>query len=243
MLLNERSLLGSSDIKGCSEIHVSCRNGLDRHLEHLIFYGANLNSRTDAGNTPLHICAIGNQENCARILLFRGADPNLVNHGNQTPHDIAILSGNSELVALFSDFDLSQVTPFSEKPVYSRRRRAPGSRPNSSSPSPKILVHRPNPEHGEIPRSVTVANKSDLDIARGNKEEMLLRTMRKTHNNNMTLETESDKKRPDSEESGSECSDSDDDTTNKEMRISRRTFSTGAMGKKAPAPIKAGLGT
>jgi len=243
LLLNERSVIGSSDIQGCSEIHVACRNGLDRHLEHLIFYGANLNSRTDTGNTPLHICAIGNQENCARILLFRGADPNLVNHGNQTPHDIAVLSGNSELVAVFSDFDLSQVTPFLEKPVYSRRRRAPGSRPNSSSPSPKIIINRPNPEHGEIPRSVTVANRGDLDIARGSNEEMLLRTMRKTNNNNMTVETESDKKRQDSEDSGSDCSDSDDDTTNKEKRINRRTFSTGAMGKKAPAPIKAGLGT
>ena len=38
-----------------------CRNGLVQHLEHLLFYGANMNAQNASGNTPLHVCAVNNQ--------------------------------------------------------------------------------------------------------------------------------------------------------------------------------------
>ena len=38
-----------------------CRNGMVQHLEHLLFYGANMNARNASGNTPLHVCAVNNQ--------------------------------------------------------------------------------------------------------------------------------------------------------------------------------------
>ena len=35
----------------------ACKNGCVQHLEHLLFYGANLNTQNHSGNTPLHVCA------------------------------------------------------------------------------------------------------------------------------------------------------------------------------------------
>ena len=32
-----------------------------QHLEHLLFYGADMNARNASGNTPLHVCAVNNQ--------------------------------------------------------------------------------------------------------------------------------------------------------------------------------------
>ena len=39
----------------------ACKNGLIQHLEHLLFYGVDKDSRTASGNTPLHISALSNQ--------------------------------------------------------------------------------------------------------------------------------------------------------------------------------------
>ena len=32
-----------------------------QHLEHLLCYGADMNSHNASGNTPLHVCAVNNQ--------------------------------------------------------------------------------------------------------------------------------------------------------------------------------------
>ena len=44
-----------------SELHQACRLGLVQHVEHLLFYRAEINATNLAGNTPLHICAATNQ--------------------------------------------------------------------------------------------------------------------------------------------------------------------------------------
>ena len=233
LLLNERSILGACDHQGTQEIHLACRKGLDKHLEHLIFYRANLNCRTATGNTPLHICAIGNQLNCARILLFRGADRTVVNYANQTAYENAILSGNHEVATLIEEFDSNQVTLFQEKPVYSRRRRV-----RNAHPSQQISnnTHETVPEHKELPRSATVASRVELDQPKSCQNAMFLKSSKKTTNNNLPVEH----KAGDTDDSASDLSDSDDENTNKHKKVDRRTFSTGAMLKKAPAPIKAG---
>lgn len=71
MLLRDHASIGAADLQGWREAHQACRAGLAAHLEHLIFYGADMNVRNASGNTPLHVCAVNNQESCARLLLFR----------------------------------------------------------------------------------------------------------------------------------------------------------------------------
>lgn len=39
----------------------ACKGGKVQHLEHLLFYGAEMNIQNSGGNTPLHVCAVDNQ--------------------------------------------------------------------------------------------------------------------------------------------------------------------------------------
>ena len=75
----------------------ACRNGLVQHLEHLLYYGADMNARNASGNTPLHVCAVNSQESCARVLLFRGCQHDALNYANQTPYQVAVIAGNLDL--------------------------------------------------------------------------------------------------------------------------------------------------
>lgn len=47
-----------------------------------------MDGRNASGNTSLHVCAVNNQEACARMLLFRGADRQALNYANQTPYQV-----------------------------------------------------------------------------------------------------------------------------------------------------------
>ncbi|KAG8522556.1 SH3 and multiple ankyrin repeat domains protein 3, partial [Galemys pyrenaicus] len=66
----------------------ACRYGHVQHLEHLLFYGADMGAQNASGNTALHICALYNQDSCARVLLFRGGDKELKNYNSQTPFQV-----------------------------------------------------------------------------------------------------------------------------------------------------------
>lgn len=94
-------------------------------LEHLLYYGADINSQNMNGNTPLHICAVNNQvlflydlvvfeifskldslqEACARVLLFRSADAQIVNNQGQTAYHVAVITGHVEIAELFKNHD------------------------------------------------------------------------------------------------------------------------------------------
>ena len=87
----------------------ACKLGLVQHLEHLMFYGADLDVTNASGNTALHICAVNNNEQCARILLFRGANKHIANYNNQSAHQVAIIAGNVSLAELIKNFDESDV--------------------------------------------------------------------------------------------------------------------------------------
>lgn len=50
-------------------MHQACKKGLVQHLEHLIFYGADIDATTASGNTPLHITALSNQVCAASLTL------------------------------------------------------------------------------------------------------------------------------------------------------------------------------
>ena len=69
-------------------------------MEHLLYYGADINAKNNSGNTPLHICAIHNQEGCGRILLFRGCDKTQRNLLNQDAKEAALLAGHQNLSTL-----------------------------------------------------------------------------------------------------------------------------------------------
>ena len=108
-LLHDHAAIGAQDLQGWQEVHQVCRSGMLQHLEHLLFYGADMNTRNASGNPPLHVCAVNNQvsgkiffigsvikyyfvcvqDTCARMLLFRGADKECLNFAGQTAYQVS----------------------------------------------------------------------------------------------------------------------------------------------------------
>lgn len=109
LLLYNGSYIGCKDDNNWQEIHYACKAGLSQQLDHLIYYGADVNAKNDSGNTPLHICAIYKQENCARILLFRGADKTIRNLSNQNASDTAIITGSQTIADLINKHRSSDI--------------------------------------------------------------------------------------------------------------------------------------
>ncbi|XP_058058009.1 SH3 and multiple ankyrin repeat domains protein 1 [Anopheles bellator] len=124
VLLHDHATLGIQDSQGWQEIHQACRNGLVHHLEHLLFYGADMDGQNASGNTPLHVCAVNNQEACARMLLFRGANRGALNYANQTPYQVAVIAGNLELAEMIQNYKSEDIVPFRGPPRYNPRRRS-----------------------------------------------------------------------------------------------------------------------
>uniref|UniRef100_A0A8C0B7V9 SH3 and multiple ankyrin repeat domains protein 3 n=1 Tax=Buteo japonicus TaxID=224669 RepID=A0A8C0B7V9_9AVES len=136
LLLHDYARLGCMDENGWQEIHQACRYGHVQHLEHLLFYGADMTAQNASGNTALHICALYNQESCARVLLFRGASKEIRNYNSQTAFQVAIIAGNFELAEIIKTHKESDVVPFRETPSYTKRRRILGA---GGLSSPRIL--------------------------------------------------------------------------------------------------------
>jgi Ankyrin repeats (many copies) len=78
----------------------ACRHGRTKHVEHLLYFGANINALNKTGNTPLHVCALNNQVSynlfiCnylvfvfkvtiqnLRLLFLRNKRPKVIKKGN-----------------------------------------------------------------------------------------------------------------------------------------------------------------
>lgn len=73
-----------------------------KHLDQLLYYGADINARNASGNTPLHVCAVNDQEECLKCLLKRGADTQALNYANQTPYQVAVIAGNHKLADMIN---------------------------------------------------------------------------------------------------------------------------------------------
>uniref|UniRef100_A0A452RZJ2 SH3 and multiple ankyrin repeat domains 2 n=1 Tax=Ursus americanus TaxID=9643 RepID=A0A452RZJ2_URSAM len=136
LLLHEHAAVCCRDENGWHEIHQACRYGHVQHLEHLLFYGADMAAQNASGNTALHICALYNQDSCARVLLFRGGDKEQKNYNSQTPFQVAIIAGNFELAEYIKNHKETDIVPFREAPAYSNRRRRP---PNTLA-APRVLL-------------------------------------------------------------------------------------------------------
>ncbi|ESP03120.1 hypothetical protein LOTGIDRAFT_171723 [Lottia gigantea] len=122
-LLHERAVIGTHDEQGWFEIHQACRYGRVQHLEHLLYYGGDMDVQNASGNTPLHVCSVNNQESCARVLLFRGANKEILNYNNQTPYQVCMVANNHDLADMIKNYRTEDVVPFREIPKYSDRRK------------------------------------------------------------------------------------------------------------------------
>ncbi|XP_040894560.1 SH3 and multiple ankyrin repeat domains protein 3 isoform X2 [Toxotes jaculatrix] len=159
LLLHDHAQVGCVDENGWQEIHQACRYGHVQHLEHLLFYGADMSAQNASGNTALHVCALYNQDSCARVLLFRGANKEIKNYNSQTAFQVAIIAGNFDLAEIIKVHKASDVVPFRETPSYTNRRRVmPGS-----LPSPRSLLRSASDNnlngdhdhiHGQAPREI-----------------------------------------------------------------------------------------
>ncbi|XP_056307412.1 SH3 and multiple ankyrin repeat domains protein 2b [Danio aesculapii] len=129
VLLRAHASVGCHDENGWHEIHQACRYGHVQHLEHLLFYGADMHVENASGNTALHICALYKQEKCARVLLVRGASKDVKNYRGQTPFQVAIIAGNFELAEFIKNHKEADIVPFREAPAGTGR-----SRPSQQSP-------------------------------------------------------------------------------------------------------------
>ncbi|XP_043289491.1 SH3 and multiple ankyrin repeat domains protein 1 isoform X2 [Venturia canescens] len=124
-LLHDHATIGAQDLQGWQEVHQACRNNLVQHLDHLLFYGADMNARNASGNTPLHVCAVNNTDSsCIRQLLFRGAQKDSLNYANQTPYQVAVIAGNMELAEVIKSYQPEEVVPFKGPPRYNPKRRS-----------------------------------------------------------------------------------------------------------------------
>ncbi|XP_075998226.1 SH3 and multiple ankyrin repeat domains protein 3 isoform X2 [Genypterus blacodes] len=159
LLLHDHAQVGCVDENGWQEIHQACRYGHVQHLEHLLFYGADMSAQNASGNTALHVCALYNQDSCARVLLFRGANKEIKNYNSQTSFQVAIIAGNFDLAEIVKVHKVSDVVPFRETPSYTNRRRViPGA-----LPSPRSLLRSASDNnlngdhdhiHSQVPREI-----------------------------------------------------------------------------------------
>ncbi|KAM3870345.1 SH3 and multiple ankyrin repeat domains protein 3 [Diretmus argenteus] len=136
LLLHDHAQVGCVDENGWQEVHQACRHGHVQHLEHLLFYGADMSAQNASGNTALHVCALYNQDSCARVLLFRGANKEIKNYNSQTAFQVAIIAGNFDLAEIIKIHKASDVVPFRETPSYTSRRRVMPT----PLPSPRSLL-------------------------------------------------------------------------------------------------------
>ncbi|XP_014192890.2 SH3 and multiple ankyrin repeat domains protein 3 isoform X4 [Haplochromis burtoni] len=151
LLLHDHAQVGCVDENGWQEIHQACRYGHVQHLEHLLFYGADMSAQNASGNTALHVCALYNQESCARVLLFRGANKEIKNYNSQTAFQVAIIAGNFDLAEIVKVHKASDVVPFRETPSYTNRRRVmPGPLPSPRSLLRSASDNNLNGDHDHI---------------------------------------------------------------------------------------------
>ncbi|KAI8576828.1 hypothetical protein K450DRAFT_158615, partial [Umbelopsis ramanniana AG] len=76
-----------------------------RLIDLLIAKGAKLDTRTNNGDTALHIAVKFNQSDAATTLIKHGAEINDENQEKQTPVQIAILQDNADLMCLLLKAD------------------------------------------------------------------------------------------------------------------------------------------
>uniref|UniRef100_T1JX76 PDZ domain-containing protein n=1 Tax=Tetranychus urticae TaxID=32264 RepID=T1JX76_TETUR len=154
LLLHEHSIHGVADAQGWQEVHHACKLGLVAHLEQLLYYGCDMNCKiVGSGNTPLHVAAINDQMDCARVLLLRGCNTQIANNSHQTAYQVAVIAGNMNLAEIISNHKPENVVPYRDKPKYNPARRPPSS----------MMANDPTMNQGENKLQPSLSIKDELN--------------------------------------------------------------------------------
>ena len=73
------------------------QKGYSDEIERLLKQGADIESTTNEGVTPLMFAVVNNQLSCVNLLLSKGADPNIVTAYYETPVLASVKNGNSQI--------------------------------------------------------------------------------------------------------------------------------------------------
>lgn len=119
------------DNAGFSPLHVMAQNSVSFGVygtSLLLDAGANPNTLTPAGDTPLHIAIRHGRFEAARILAERGGDVSLANKTGATPLDLAEESGNRSMIDMMRQAlrEQQQKKNAPPAPPSAKRPRAPG---------------------------------------------------------------------------------------------------------------------
>ncbi|CAM9778271.1 unnamed protein product [Ectocarpus sp. 13 AM-2016] len=68
-----------------SSLHIATEAGHDRVIDVLLLNGAQVNAKTNTGDTPLHLAASKGHTLCISELLLGGADEDVIDHEGETP--------------------------------------------------------------------------------------------------------------------------------------------------------------
>lgn len=125
-------------------------------IQFLLESGANINTKTENGYTPLHIAVYKNNIELVELLLSNGANTNLVSNSGETPLSIALGKGSYMIANLLVSYT-SNVTSDYEVLINSQEMNAITIKQNSWS---KLFQFPPLPD--EITLKLGIGNPYGL---------------------------------------------------------------------------------
>jgi len=93
------------DTRGNYIPYAQSQGALARYMEHLCFYGADINSKDVCGKTPLHIVAENGFDELAEVLVKQGAFLKVKDRSGETPLHVALRCRKNFIVSLLLDND------------------------------------------------------------------------------------------------------------------------------------------
>ena len=91
LLIAKGAEIDARDNKGYTPLHFHCAKGCVYGVSALLQHGANPDCQTsETGLTPLHICAMHNNAEIAKVLLAYGANQTLLSAKGERPKDFGL---------------------------------------------------------------------------------------------------------------------------------------------------------